>query len=714
MDITAYLPTLPITNSALIFFVVLTIILMSPVILDRLHIPHIIGLIFAGMVIGPHGINLLAYDASFEIFGNVGLLYLMFLVGLEMSVSDFKKYKREGTSFGIYTFLIPFVLGTASSLYLLKLGWQASLLLGTVYASHTLIAFPIISRYGVTRTRPVSVAIAGTVITEVISLTGMAVIIGVTEGGNGLLFWVRFIAGVTVYAAVLLYLYPRLTRWFFKKYNDHVLQFIFILALVFAAAYMAEVVGMIGIIGSFFAGIILTRYIPSVSPLMNRIEFVGNALFIPYFLIGVGMMINLSGFTSWHSISVAAIMIAVATATKWAAAWITQKSFRLPRTEGDMLLGLSISKAAATLAAMLIGYRIGLFDDAILNGTILMILVTCTLSAFITEKAAKKIAIESPAEPARARAAQGPVRILVPIVANAELTDNLINLAITLKTPGSKTPLYLLNVINEARQDSPSALKQSKEILVQGSKIAAASDIPVKTITRYDMNVAGGIIHTIKENDISEVLIGLHRKVNIADTFFGTKAETLLQGSKKMVTIAKMNIPANTITRIVVAIPPKAEHETGFTKWIYRICNMATQLGCRVIFYGHHDTLLQIKGRIYRAKRNIRAEYHDMESWADFLMLTGVVLEDDLFVIVSARQNSVSYNSDIDKLPSFLSRYFPGNNIAVLYPEQFGEEGEIMFFSDPLAINVRQNHEYLLRLRNTINHFMPKKKKKEN
>ena len=220
MDITAYLPTLPITNSALIFFVVLTIILMSPVILDRLHIPHIIGLIFAGMVIGPHGINLLAYDASFEIFGNVGLLYLMFLVGLEMSVSDFKKYKREGTSFGIYTFLIPFVLGTASSLYLLKLGWQASLLLGTVYASHTLIAFPIISRYGVTRTRPVSVAIAGTVITEVISLTGMAVIIGVTEGGNGLLFWVRFIAGVTVYAAVLLYLYPRLTRWFFKKYNS--------------------------------------------------------------------------------------------------------------------------------------------------------------------------------------------------------------------------------------------------------------------------------------------------------------------------------------------------------------------------------------------------------------------------------------------------------------------------------------------------------------
>ncbi|MBR2476155.1 MAG: cation:proton antiporter, partial [Bacteroidaceae bacterium] len=305
MDWSFITSQLPLTNSALIFFMVLTIILFAPIILDRLHIPHIIGLIFSGMVIGPHGFNLLEYDASFEIFGNVGLLYLMFLVGLEMSISDFNKNKKRGISYGIITFLIPLLSGLVVSHYIFGLNWVASALLSTIYASHTLISFPIVTRYGVAKSRSVSIAIAGTVIAVIVALTTMAVIIGIAEGGVGALYWIKFAAGVIIYGAAIIYIYPRLTRWFFKKYNDNVSQFIFILSLVFAAAYLAQLVGLVGIIGAFFAGIILTRYIPAVSPLMNRLEFVGNALFIPYFLIGVGMMINLRGLTSWHSIWVA-------------------------------------------------------------------------------------------------------------------------------------------------------------------------------------------------------------------------------------------------------------------------------------------------------------------------------------------------------------------------------------------------------------------------
>ncbi len=698
MDWSFITSQLPLTNSALIFFIVLTIILFAPIILDRLHIPHIIGLIFSGMLIGPYGFNILEYDASFEIFGNVGLLYLMFLVGLEMSISDFKKNKKRGISFGLITFIIPLLAGLAVSHYALKLNWVASALLSTIYASHTLISFPIVSRYGVVKSRSVSIAIAGTVIAVVVALTTMAVAIGIAEGGVGTLYWIKFAIGVILYGAVIIYTYPRITRWFFKKYNDNVSQFIFILSLVFAAAYFAEVVGLVGIIGAFFAGIILTRYIPAVSPLMNRLEFVGNALFIPYFLIGVGMMINLRGFTSWYSIYVALIMTAVAIASKWLSAYVMQKSFRLTSSEGRMLFGLSTAKAAATLAVVLIGYEMGLFDSTILNGAILMILISCTVSALFTERAAKEIALSSMNDEEPQKTEKLPQKILVS-VSNPMTAELLVNMAMVMKNPKVKNPLYFLNVVNEARHDNPASAKISSNLLTHASKIAAAADIQVETITRFSMNVASGIIHTMKEKGISELLIGIHHKANIADSFFGSTADAILRGTNKTIFIAKSIIPANTLTRIIVYIPEKAEYETGFGTWVSRVANMAAQLGCKTIFYGHRDTLGQIKGRLIREKRNIRAEYHIMDKWNDILMLTGVVLEDDLFIIVSARQASVSYTANLDKLPSFLSKYFANNNLVILYPEQFGEVGDVTYFSDPLSITVHQNHAYINRIK---------------
>lgn len=698
MDWSFITSQLPLTNSALIFFMVLTIILFAPIILDRLHIPHIIGLIFSGMLIGPYGFNILEYDASFEIFGNVGLLYLMFLVGLEMSISDFNKNKKRGISFGLITFIIPLLAGLLVSHYALNLSWIASSLLSTIYASHTLISFPIVSRYGVAKSRSVSTAIAGTVIAVVVALTTMAVVIGIAEGGVGAMYWIKFAVGVILYGGLIIYAYPRLTRWFFKKYNDNVSQFIFILSLVFAAAYLAELVGMVGIIGAFFAGIILTRYIPAVSPLMNRLEFVGNALFIPYFLIGVGMMINLRGFTSWHSIYVALIMTVVAIASKWLSAYVMQKSFRLTSSEGRMLFGLSSAKAAATLAVVLIGYEMDLFDSTILNGAILMILISCTISALFTERAAKEIALSSMNEEETPKTDKLPQKILVS-VSNPMTAELLVNMAMVMKNPKVKNPLYFLNVVNEARHDNPASAKISNNLLTHASKIAAAADIRVETITRFSMNVASGIIHTIKEKEISELLIGIHHKANIADSFFGATAEAILKGTNKTIFIAKSIIPANTLTRIIVYIPEKAEYETGFGTWVSRIANMATQLGCKTIFYGHRDTLGQIKGRLIREKRNIRAEYHIMDKWNDILMLTGVVLEDDLFIIVSARQTSVSYTANLDKLPSFLSKYFANNNLVILYPEQFGEVGDVTYFSDPLSITVHQNHAYINRIK---------------
>ena len=700
--------TLPIENPVLIFFIVLVIILFAPILLNRIRVPHIIGLIIAGVIIGPNGLNLLARDSSFEIFGHVGILYLMFLAGLEIYMYDFKKSKKDGVIFGLYTFLIPMILGTAISYYTLHLNLMTSILLASMYASHTLIAYPIISRYGISRSRAVPITIAGTIFTVLGALIILAVISGMVRGDLTEFFWLRLSVNITIYSIAILYIYPRLTRWFFKTYNDNVTQFIFILALVFLASYMAQVIGLEAILGAFFAGIVLNRFIPNVSPLMNRLEFVGNALFIPYFLIGVGMLIDLRViFKSTETIIVAVNMSVVATICKWLAAWLTQKTCHMTKSDRQLIFGLSNAQAAATLAAVIIGHDIGLFNEEILNGTIVMILVTCIISTLVTEKAARRIVIEiQNNEPASYKSPIQNEQILIP-VANPDTIENLINLALLLKSPQKKSALYALHVTDDDKKSN----FLSQAVLEYAGKVASSADTKLIPIARYDMNITSGIIHTMKEKNITEVVLGLHHKANIVDTFFGAKIESLLKSTNKMILISKCVNPINTITRIVIAVPRKAEYETGFARWIDRVANMAKQIGCRAIFYAYAETIPYLKARLRAGRYNIRNEFEILESWDDILLLANVVLDDDLFIVVSARPTSVSFNSEADNIPSFLSKYFANNNLIVLYPEQFGTaEPTPVSFMEPLSHDML-NHSEILGLEKIFRQLITYKKR---
>lgn len=690
--IMSFFSTLPIENPVLIFFIVLVIILLAPILLNRIRVPHIIGLIIAGVIIGPNGLNLLARDSSFEIFGNVGILYLMFLAGLEIDMNDFKKSRKDGVIFGLYTFLIPMILGTVISYYTLHLNLMTSILLASMYASHTLIAYPIISRYGISRTRAVPVTIAGTIFTVLGALIILAVIAGMVRGDLTEFFWLRLTVNIIIYSVAILYIYPRLTRWFFKNYNDNVTQFIFILALVFLASYMAQVIGLEAILGAFFAGIVLNRFIPNVSPLMNRLEFVGNALFIPYFLIGVGMLIDLRVVKNTETIIVAANMSIVATLCKWLAAWLTQKTCHMTKIDRNLIFGLSNAQAAATLAAVIIGHNIGLFNDEILNGTIVMILVTCIISTLVTEKAARQMVVAMQNnEPPTSKSPVQSEQILIPI-ANPSTIENLINLALLLKSPQRRSPLYALHVTD----DSKTSNYRSQSILEFAGKVASSADTKLIPIARYDMNITSGIIHTMKERNITEVVLGLHHKANIVDTFFGSKIESLLKNTNKMILISKCVNPINTVTRIVIAVPRKAEYETGFARWIDRVANMAKQIGCRAIFYAYPETIPYLKARLRAGRYNIRNEFEKLESWDDFLLLANVVLDDDLFIVVSARPTSVSFNADADHIPSFLSKYFANNNLIVLYPEQFGTaEPAPASFMEPMSHDMLNHSEIL-------------------
>lgn len=678
----------PVTDPTWIFFLVLIIILFAPMILGRLRIPHIIGMILAGVVVGKYGFNILERDSSFELFGKVGLYYIMFLAGLEMDMDDFKKNRTKGLVFGMFTFLIPMGLGIWSSMSMLNYGFLTSVLLASMYASHTLIAYPIISRYGLSRQRTVSITIGGTAVTVVLALMVLAVIGGMYKGEDvGGLFWVLLVAKVVLLFGLIIFLMPRISRWFFRTYEDAVMQFIFVLAMVFLGGGLMELVGMEGILGAFLAGLVLNRFVPHVSPLMNRLEFVGNALFIPYFLIGVGMIIDVRClFTEGEALKVAVVMTVVATFSKWLAAWITQKIYGMKKVEGSLIFGLSNAQAAATLAAVLIGHGIimengeRLLNDDVLNGTVVMILFTCIISSVVTERAARKMVTQENLMEGSEGTEQE--RILIP-VANPETIEGLVGMALMMRHPKQKESLVALSVINDNNTSETKELI-GKRNLERTAMIAAAADASVKTVLRYDLNIAQGIIHTQKEYAVTDIVIGLHRKTNLMDSFFGTMTENLLKGTNRQIMIAKLLMPVNTLRRIVVAVPDKAEYEKGFLKWMTQLCRMGKQLGCRVHFFATEDTLKHLRALTEKQEANTFTEFSLLEEWDDLLLLTGQVNYDHLFVVVSSRKGSISYQTSFERLPSQISKYFANNSLLIVYPDQLGDDPqEIVSFSDP-------------------------------
>ena len=687
---------LPITDPTWIFLLVLLIILFAPILLTKLRIPHIIGMILAGLAIGEHGFNILVRDSSFELFGKVGVYYIMFLAGLEMNMADFKKNRGKAVALGLLAFIIPISIGMVTNVLLLKYSLITSILLASMYASHTLVAYPIVIRYGISRQRSVSIAVGGTAVTDTLTLLVLAVISGVFKGEAGGLFWLWLVVRFVVLAMLIMYFLPRIGRWFFRRYDDNVMQYIFVLAMVFLGAGLMELIGMEGILGAFLVGLVLNRLIPHVSPLMSHLEFVGNALFIPYFLIGVGMLIDVKViFGGGDALKVAGVMIVVALGGKWIASWLTQKIYRMSVLERELMFGLSNAQAAATLAAVLVGYNIilpdgsRLLNEDVLNGTVLLILVTCIVSSFTTERAARKMAMGE-AHPEEDRSRE-PEKILIP-VANPNTIEYLMNLSLVIRDPKQKDNLLALNVIND-HSGTEALEQQGKRYLERAAKITASAGVELKCISRYDLNIAAGIIHTAKEHGATDVIIGLHWKVNIVDSFFGMLTESLLKGLHREVMVARFLIPINTLRRIIVAVPPKAEYEACFQKWVDHFCRMGTTLGCRVHFFANEQTGNLLQALVKKKHSDTLTEFSRLDEWEDLLLLTGQVNYDHLLVVISARRGSISYDSSFEKLPSQLGRYFTNNSLIVLYPDQLGDPQDALSFSNPQGSNESQHYE---------------------
>lgn len=672
----------PITNPTWIFLVVLVIILFAPLLFNRIRIPHLVGMILAGVLVGEHGLNILTRDSSFELFGKVGLYYIMFLASLEMDLEGLKKNRVPGVIFGLLTFAIPFVLGYIVGYWVLDFRWDASLLLSCIFASHTLVSYPIVGRYGLSRHDCVTIAIAGTMIALLLSLFTLAGVSASAEGGVSATFWIAFVLKCALYCFFIFFFYPRFTRYFFKRYSDNVTQFTFVLVLLVLSAAMSELAGLEGLFGAFLAGLVLNRYIPRVSPLMNRVEFVGNALFIPYFLISVGMLINVrSLFEHSEVIFVVLVIVVTATMTKWLGAWATQQVLRMKSAERTMLFGLSNAHAAGALAMIMVGTQLEispgeyLIGDDVLNGVVLMILVSCVISSIVTDRAARQIAISETFTSSDGKSSHE--RIMVALN-NPDSVEQLIDTAIMMSNPDARKDIIALQVCLD-NQYAEQQKKQGRINLERAAKAAASADVQLSTYNRVGVNVVGSIMHSMKEFEASELILGLHHKHKMADSYLGTVAMNLLDRTNRQIIIVNYLMPVNVVHRIIVAVPEKAELEAGFYQWVERVSRMGEQLGCRIDFHAHADTIALIRPYIQNHHPSTRTSFAVLENWEDLLIVTKYLSYDHLFVLISARRGSISWQPSFDNLPKQLMRHFSNNSLMIVFPEQFGQAHELSY-----------------------------------
>lgn len=655
---------LPLSNPVLKFLVILIIILFAPIILNRFKIPHILGLIIAGAVIGPNGFNLLLRDSSIILSGTAGLLYIMFLAGLEIDLAEFKKNSGKSLLFGMLTFLIPMALGTIAGYWLLELSVMSSVLLASMFASHTLIAYPILSKLGVTKNRAVNISVGGTMITDTLALLVLAVIVGMNAGVVDTAFWTRLSVSMVLFGLTVVFVFPVIARWFLKRFDDSVSQYIFVLVMVFLGAVLAELSGIEAIVGAFLSGLALNRLIPSTSSLMNRIEFVGNAVFIPFFLIGVGMLVDYKAFfKDFETIKVAAVMTVVATVAKYAAAWLTQKSLGFSADERRIIFGLSNAQAAATLAAVLVGFNVGLLDETILNGTIVMILITCTIASLEAQKGGKNISLKETAIPEE-EDLEKRERILIP-VSNPETIEELISMSSILKSKENKKGIYALNIVENDDTDNSS---HGKRLLEKAEVSAAAADISLNTLSRYDINTANGIVGVVKEHNITDLVLGLHQNKRITESYLGKITDSVLSRCNTTTFIYKPLQPVATIKRHIVVIPQNAEKEFGFPFWLSKVWNIPKNTGAKLVFYANEKTTEYIKK--IQHKHPIEADFRIFDDWDDFLIISRDVKSDDNLLIILSKINQVSYHPNMINLPSYLNKYFQNNSFIIVYPVQ--------------------------------------------
>jgi Kef-type K+ transport system membrane component KefB len=693
---------MPFKEPVLVFGLLLLLMLVSQMVFQKLRLPGLIGLILSGVVIGPHGLNLIDRDNSIVLFGTIGLLYIMFLAGLDLDLNDFKKKRNKSIVFGLLTFLFPLGIGMVVCHYLLGYDFLASLLISSMFSTHTLVAYPIVTRLGISKNESVTITVGGTIITDTLVLLILAVITSAQKGDLNTSFFLRMLISLTGFVIIVFGVFPFIGRWFFKNNEgDKTLPYVFVLLLVFAAGFLSILSGLEPIIGAFMAGLAINRLIPHNSPLMNRIEFVGNAVFIPIFLISVGMIVDLKVlFNGFGALMIAMVLSLVALVGKWAAAYSTQKIYKYSVTQRKLIFGLSSTHAAATLAVILIGFQSKLIDVDVLNGTIILILITCLTGTYVTDKAGRKLVLEKHEEIPELNFA--PQRILIPI-ANPATVERLMDLAVTIKDAKSPDPLFPLSVVKDDEEARDKVIS-SKKMLEKAIASSAANETTVQILTRVDASIVSGITRAVKEMTISILIMGWGGAFKSAERVFGSIFANIIDSTWQTILLCSIKQPLNTISRLLVLVPQNAEYEIGFTTWCKLVFKMANQINAPIEFHCSMVTSSYIQALANQLKTSGKIVFVAVDDAPDLSNTKISMGKNDLLVVVSAHSGTISHRPFMEAVPGILNKSYILKNFLLLIPEQspLSAGSGVIPASDLHIAQIQNNIEKISRLRKSF------------
>lgn len=664
---------LPIKEPVLVFTIAMIIFFIFPYFMKLLRIPGLIGPILAGVIIGPNGLAVLERSSTIELLGTVGLLFIMFIAGLEMDLDGFKKYRNRSIVYGMLSFWIPLVVGTVISL-LLGYSVAAAILIGSILGSHTLLGYPIASRLGIGKSKAITTAVGGSILTDTFALLVLAVITGAAAGELDIYFGVKLTFSLIVFVAIIFLGTPYLSRWFFRNIaTEGTGEFIYVMVMLFTAGSLALIAGLQPIIGAFLVGLALNRFIFDQGPLMNRIRFTANSIFIPFFLLSVGMLMDLSVLFGNAKAWVLTIAIVLGLLfSKYIAAALTSKFYKYTKDEKMVIFGLTTPQAAATLAATLVGFNVGLLDQATVNGVIIMILITCIVGPYLVEKYGRKLALEEEMMPVQKGDALE--RILIPI-ANPNTMESLMDLAFVIRQSNSvEHPLYALSVVQRDMWGADGDVAKAEKMLGHAVSYSSGADVPIRVTTRVDRNIAIGINRAIAEERITTLVAGWNGERTAPQKIFGGVIDQVLDQTNVSVLISKLGHPLNTTKRIVLILPKGIDHKPGYWDALATIKLIASNLGATIQCYvikGFPDVY---KAHMREIKPNPPTIVEWVEGWTALYENKLPTLQpDDLVVVISARRGTTGWHPQLEKIPGKLAKINP-ESFIIFYPREEKED----------------------------------------
>ena len=618
----------PLTDSIWICFAVLTLVLFVPILCKRLRFPQIAGLIITGTLIGPGLLNILNITPEIQFFSRMGLLFIMFFAGLGIDLEEMKRNRFWGILFGVLTFAIPWVLCYLACVWMLGLTASTSAILACLMGSHTLISYPIISRYGLGRRKSVTISVAGALVAILLALVVYAVMMSTHGDANFNPLW--FILKIAVYITAVILFYPRMARGFFQRVTNSFSHFLFVMILLALSCGLAQFIGLDSIVGAFLAGIVLNRYIPKSSPLMNRLDFVGNTLFVPLFLLGTGLMIDLNSMTgNWLFLTSFAVLFIVGTFGKWLAALIVQKANGFVRNDRRVIFGLSASHAAGALAIAMGAYAGGLMDNTTLSATVLIVLFSCILSNIITERATDALHQEEQSDTTH------PDSRLMVMLTGSNTLQALMDTAITLYDKHSPELVGLYVTVNG--EHAPKYMQDGKGRLEEASRIAASADVPFIAHNRLGNNIIDSILHASNEFAADRMLMGLPLRHSINLPYLDNIISPLNDGFHGQIVLQRFVTPMNTIRRIVVLVPGPVIQDDAFEKCMESIYSITMAIGCATEFYGKDQPISAVRGTGLSFSSG-RVSYNEVSETADMHWVISGLKNDHLLMIVGPRE----------------------------------------------------------------------------